>query len=223
MQEIIKKINEKLKPSGWYDCLRIFLESSHFSDIIVELKRKVDEDKQRFCPALNTAFRFLEECPYDKVTAVMLIDYSCNRLEQADGIPLSVPEGRYPDPTPIPLFQTVHEHTAHCDVNSWVHQGLLIVPLALTSRIEGRSHKKIWEPFIMRIIEAVNKRYPEAPWLLIGDDTHKYREDIASRHVRPIQLKKPMEDKRWHEWVTIILKSQGKAPINWQTILQPQG
>lgn len=214
MQEIVKAINNKLIPSQWYSTLRIFLESSDFADIITELKRKVDEDKQRFCPALNKAFRFLEECPYDKITTVMLIDYSCNILQQADGIPLSTVE-KYIDHTPVPLFQSIDNNQHKSDPNLWAKQGVLIVPLSLTSRIEGRSHKKIWSPLIMRIIESVNKKYPKIPWLLIGQDTYKYQEDIVSPHIRLLELKNPMLDTTWSDWSNEVLKSQGRSSIMW--------
>ena len=214
MQEIVKKINDKLRPSGWYDQMRFFLESSDFSDIIAELKRKVDQDHQRFCPAVGTAFRFLEDVPVDKVRAVMLIDYSCNKLEQADGVPLSTLD-KYVERTPVHIFQSINETQFKYDVNGWLKQGMLIAPLSLTSRIEGKSHKKIWSPFIMRIIESVNKNTPKVPWLLMGSDTWQYEEDILSPHIRRMELKNPMEDQQWHHWVNDVLKGQRKAAINW--------
>lgn len=214
MQEIIKKINDKLKPSGWYEQLRIFLESSDFSGIIAELKKKVDEDKQRFCPALSKAFRFMEDLNFDKVRAVIFIDYACNRLDQADGVPLSSPEKNFYEKTPTYLFQSINgKHSLN--VNKWVQQGMLIVPLALTTRIEGKAHKKVWEPFLMRLIESVNKHHPKAPCLLIGSDTWKYEEDLVSPHIRRLELKNPVDDREWHIWLNDILKSQGKPPITW--------
>ncbi len=220
MQEIISKINSKLKDSGWYDALRIFIESSDFSDIIVELKRKVDEDKQRFCPALNTAFRFLEECPVDKIKAVILIDYSSNRYEEASGIPLSLPDDNSnrslsPSSVPVCLFRSIDNNRYKYDVNAWVKQGILIVPLSLTSRIEGRSHKKLWSPLIMRIIEAVNRKNPNAPWLLMGDDCLKYQEDIVSPFVRHLELRNPVKDCDWSSWLNETFKSQNKPQIIW--------
>lgn len=214
MQQIVDKINDKLRPSGWYDMLRIFLESSDFRDIIVELKRKVDEDKQRFCPGLNNAFRFLESIKPADIKSVMLIDYNCNVLEQADGIPLSTPD-KYRERTPVHLFQSIIETQTKFDVEAWVKQGMLIVPLSLTSKIEGKPHKKLWSPLIMRIIETVNKKNPKAPWLLIGSDTWKYEEDIVSPHIRQVELKNPMTDRIWHIWTNDILKSQNKSPIIW--------
>ena len=214
MQEIVKKINDKLKPSGWYDQLRIFLDSSDFSDIIGQLKYKVEVEKQRFCPALNTAFRFMEESRFNKIRAVMFIDYACNRLEQADGVPLSAPDNNYLDRTPTYLFQSIDGKTSH-DVNKWMQQGLLIMPLALTSRIEGKAHKKVWEPLLMRVIETVNKVYPKAPCLLVGTDAWKYEDDLVSPAIRRVDLKNPLEDREWHQWLNENLKAQGRAAIKW--------
>lgn len=214
MQEIVKKINDKLKPSGWYDQLRIFLDSSDFSDIIGQLKYKVEVEKQRFCPALNTAFRFMEETPFGKLRAIMFIDYACNRLDQADGVPLSAPDKEFHDKTPTYLFQSIDGKTSH-DVNNWIQQGLLIVPLALTSRIDGKAHKKVWEPLLMRLIETVNKSYPKAPCLLVGTDSWKYEDDLVSPAIRRVDLKNPLEDREWHKWLNENLKAQGKRAISW--------
>lgn len=214
MQEIINKINAKLKPNGWYDQLRMFVESSDFCEIIAELKRKVDEDKQRFCPGLNIAFRFLEAIKPKDIKAVILIDYACNILDQADGIPLSSRD-KYFERTPVHLFQSIVETQTKFNVEGWVKQGILIVPLSLTSKIEGKSHKKLWAPFIMRIIESVNKNNAKAPWLLIGSDTWKYEEDILSPHIRRLELKNPMDDRQWHQWLNETLIAQKRAAITW--------
>jgi len=211
MQELVRKINDKLKLSGWYDELRIFLESSDFSDIIVELKKKVEIDRQRFCPGLNNAFRFLEAVQFNKIKLVILIDYSCNRLDQADGIPLSSLDAFY-DRSPLSIFKSIDDN--HHNVSDWNKQGVLVMPLALTSRIDGKSHKKIWERMIIRIIEVVNKRHSKIPWLLIGADTWKYEDDIASPNQRQMEFKSPMSDTQWPVWVNEKLKQIGKSPIS---------
>jgi hypothetical protein len=212
IEEIISKINEKLKPSGWYDQLRIFLESDDFSDIIEELRKKVEEDKQRFCPALNTAFRFLEAVPFDKVKTIILIDFISNKLEQSNGICLSIKKGD-PDYTPYNIFRSINQD--YHDANKWAEQGVLILPLAITSRIEGKAHKKLWAPFILRIIEKINKQHSNVPWVFIGSDTWQYEEDVISTHIRKMELKNPIEDKEWSSWVNTILLEQKQTPIKW--------
>lgn len=211
MQEIIKKINDKLKDSGWYDELRIFLESSDFSDIIGELKRKVEVDKQRFCPGLSSAFKFMELLPVSKIKAVILIDHISNRLDVANGIPLSNPHAD--DSTLIYFLRSID--TKLHDSKKWLEQGVLLLPLSLTCRIDGKAHKKLWIPFIMRMIETINKKHPNIPWMLIGNDTWKYEEDIVSDHIRKMELKIPMKDTTWSQWVNEVLINQSKAVIKW--------
>lgn len=215
MQELVQDINEKFKPSGWYNQLHIFFESSDFSNIIAQLKKKVDEDKQRFCPSLGRAFRFMKEVSPEEVKVIMLIDYISNRLDQSDGVALSTgrPRQDFMDLGPIPIFQSINDEKHNA--NNWVKQGVLILPLALTSRIGGKPHKKIWEPFIMRMIEAINTVNPYAPWLLMGSDTWKYEEDIKSPHTRRIELKNPLDDREWHQWVNNVLNRQRKGSITW--------
>jgi uracil DNA glycosylase len=219
MQEIVKKINEKLKESGWYDQLRIFLESSDFLDIVKELKKKVEEDNQRFCPALSSAFDFLEIVPVGKVRAVMFTDYLCNKLEYVTGVPFLLNMPGNPELNePGALCKSVDKKRKGGTyiVKSWLDQGVLIVPLALTTRIDGKPHSKLWEPFIMRIIEVLNKKYPDIPWLFLGAGTWKYEEDIASPHVRKMQLKTvSISDTQWPQWANDILTAQGKPTINW--------
>lgn len=217
MQDVAKKINNKLKASGWYDQLRIFLESSDFLDILKELKKKVDEDNQRFCPGLGNAFEFLESIDYSKVKGIIFTDYICNRIEHATGIPFSLNE-KIISMSPVAVYQSVDEkgkRGTH-DVNNWVKEGVLVIPLALTTRIEGKAHFKLWEPFIMRIIEVINKKYSNVPWILMGSGTWKYEEDIISPHVRKVELRgMTISENQWSQWVNRILVEQGKPPINW--------
>jgi len=212
MQEIVKKINEKLKSSGWYDELRIFLESSDFSDIIAELKKKVDVDKQRFCPGLGSAFRFLEEVPVNEIKAVLLVDYANNSIDYASGVAIST-KGLNSDTLIAQFIRSGADKNTSPD--KWVQQGLLVIPLSLTSRIDGKAHKKLWTPLVMRLIETVNKKHPHIPWVLVGNETWKYEEDLISNHVRRMELKVPIEDKEWSKWINSILISQKKTEINW--------
>ena len=214
MQEIIKKINERLKPTGWYDEMRIFLESSDFSSIIETLKKKVEVDKQRFCPGLGSAFRFLENIQYEKVKAVIVVEHTTNRLDQADGVPLSTLDEYY-DSVPRTIFKSI-DNVPTYDVLKWLEQGVLLVPLSLTSRIDGKAHKKLWQPFLMRIIEVVNKKEKNIPWVLLGTDSWQYEDDIASPYIRKVEIKKPMEDTNWASWINQVIGDHGRSPIKWK-------
>jgi uracil DNA glycosylase len=214
MRDVVQKICKKLEPSGWYSALRIFLESSDFLDIIEELKRKVDVDKQRFCPALNIAFRFLEQVPVEKVKAVMLVDHIFNTLEEANGIPLRSGTNTYPDRTPLTLYRSIDDLHDH-DSSKWVEQGVLLIPLSITCRIDGKPHKKLWAPIVMRLIEVINRNYSDVPWVLLGSNTFKYEEDIVSPHLRKLELYHPIQDRKWSQWINMLLKEQRKGEIKW--------
>jgi uracil DNA glycosylase len=214
-QEIVVKIKEKLKKSGWYDDLRIFLESSDFGGIVDELRKKVEVDNQRFCPNLGKAFRFMEEVPSKKIKAVLFLDYIPNRLQFSDGISLTSPSDIV-DSIQIDIIRSAGFPKMHI-IDKWIEQGLFIMPLALTTRIEGKPHKKIWEPFIMRLIEVINKKHPNIPWVLLGSDTWKYEEDIDSNYIKKIELKTPLAERDWANWIDECLSIQNKTSINWLT------
>jgi uracil DNA glycosylase len=212
MQEIIRKINDKLKEGQWYDELRIFLESSDFSDIFVELKKKVDIDKQRFCPSLATAFRFMEDVPVNKIKAVLFIDYVPNKLEYSTGMVLSN-KGRHCE---YIISEFLRSSTIKSpDPEKWVQQGLLVLPMSVTCRIDGKPHTKLWHPFVIRIIELINKTQPHVPWVLIGKDTWEYEENILSNHIRKTDFKLPFKDREWTQWINSVLISQKKQPVIW--------
>lgn len=213
-KKIVEKINSKLVPSKWYDHLRIFLQSGDFVSIIEELKNKVEKDNQRFCPALNTAFKFLEDIEVEKVKAVILIDYTSNILETSKGIPLM---GELVQHTPQNINSLLYSinKTKFVKVNKWVEQGVLIIPLAPTTRIGGQAHKKLWSPLIMRLLEVINKQHPDIPWSLVGSDTFKYYEDIISNNIRKVNIETPMKDTTWAQWINEILTKQGKPVIKW--------
>jgi uracil DNA glycosylase len=71
LEDIKLKLIEKLKPSGWADKLRGFVQSSDF-DKILEVLYKLREDGKRFTPPLKQVFRAFEECPVEKIRIVVL-------------------------------------------------------------------------------------------------------------------------------------------------------
>lgn len=212
-QEIVNKIKEKLKKNDWYDELRIFLESYDFAHIIEELKNKVEVDNQRFCPNIGKVFRFMEETSCSKIKTVLFIDYIPNKLQFSDGVLLSSPS-KIVDQVQIDIIKSIGVHD-QSNVENWMKQGVLIMPLSLTTRIEGKSHKKLWAPFIMRMLEAINKKHPNIPWVLLGSDTWKYEEDIDSNYIKKIELKSTVPERNWGNWINDALSIQGKPAIVW--------
>ena len=71
LEDIKLKLIEKLKPSGWADKLRGFVQSSDFNKIL-EVLYKLREDGKRFTPPLKQVFRAFEECPLKNLKVVMM-------------------------------------------------------------------------------------------------------------------------------------------------------
>jgi len=227
IKEIVGKINKKLEKSGWYEKMRLYLISEEFSGIVEKLKKFVDEDKRRFTPQLSIAFKWMELCPVDKIKAVILVDYVCPFIGYTDGIPMSLPvehkeDGTVVKKTPSPILKDIfvslnqkgdYHHTS--DLSHWCQQGVLIIPMAVTSEVDKKPMYKLWQPFLMRIIEAVNEHNPSVPWFLIGEKTFLYEDEIKSKYLRKAISWPKFEDVQWHEWINSILKSQKKKDIKW--------
>src|SRR4051812_1212846 len=86
-KEIVQKIQEQLKDSGWHAALRFWWIDSQFEEIIDTLKQYTKEGN-RWVPGAGKMLRWLKETPYDQVKVVMLIDESSNLLDYHQGIPL---------------------------------------------------------------------------------------------------------------------------------------
>jgi uracil DNA glycosylase len=71
LEEIKLKLVERLRPSGWADKLKGFVQSSDF-DKILETLYKLREDGKRFTPPLKVVFKAFEECPVNKLKVVMI-------------------------------------------------------------------------------------------------------------------------------------------------------
>ena len=89
ISNIKMEILNRLKPSGWYDIFRMFINSQEFDDILNDLKGKVDNGF-RFTPPFRDVFKAFELCPFDKLKAVILTsDGIIDSFGVYEGIPFS--------------------------------------------------------------------------------------------------------------------------------------
>lgn len=211
-KDISKRIGEKLVESGWYDKLHIYLGSSDFTGIIQQLIDKVEVEKQRFVPSMGNMCNFLEKTPYNTLKAVMLLEYVNNKLQFADGLPLH-PDMKASNALLTAVYNSMDHYTPNPE--HMQRQGVLIIPLALTARMDGKPHKGLWQSFILRLIEAINKEYKDIPWILMGKECHQYAIDIKSPNIRKIVISRPMVDNQWDSWTNEVIRSQGKEEVSW--------
>ena len=71
IEEIKKKLYENLKPSGWHRVLRMFIFSSDFDNILLQLIKQT-RDGKRFTPKVKQLFRAFEECPYTDLKVIII-------------------------------------------------------------------------------------------------------------------------------------------------------
>lgn len=219
MNEIIEAIHERLKPSGWFDELRLFLVSAEFTDIITKLKKGVDEDKKRFTPPLKIAFRFLEECPVDKVKVLILGETLYTQLGQSDGIPFSCNSLSKPDSVLTPILESVgytpETMKSATDLKKWAKQGVLMIPIPITSIVDGNPQYKLWAAFISYLLDKVNRKHPNIPCILMGPKTHGYEEILDTPHVKKLFIRPLRDHHNCWEYTNEILKKQRNGKINW--------
>lgn len=194
-KEIIDSIADKLVPSGWELVLRMFLYSSDMEQIIDGLKR-LREGGKRFIPSIGIMFRFLEECPFNNIKAVLLVD--CNRFRQDTQDSIAI----------------------------WSKQGVLVISISPTfiadkNRVSvgSKDMAKEWMPFIVYLIDKVNEYYPNIPWI-VADSKRVYRDLIKSKNTFTVLLSKEayiskniynnIRDMVYWNGINGIIRAQGK-------------
>jgi len=223
---VVEQLLKYLSGTGWEKVMYPYLNSSEFEYIIQELQDNIKKDK-RFVPSIEVAFRWMKECPFDQIKVVMMIDDDLNNLPSNQGIPLSSNNDKLRSMTDFNEKKIVGKYTLRSlveyltadtelfnyDLVHWCNQGVLMIPCALTQRLEGKPHYSIWKDFRARMVEIINEHYKAVPWVLVGEMTHDYEYLIDSKYTLPITLN-PLTH-NWTKWVDITLGNINKPTINW--------
>ena len=83
--DIVMKLQERLKPSGWYHRLQGLLTSEDFRKIIETLVVNSYEGK-RFTPVIKDLFKAFELTPFDEIKVIMVGQDPYPQLGIANGI-----------------------------------------------------------------------------------------------------------------------------------------
>ena len=184
--EIQQKLYEKLKPSGWGQALKGFFISSDMEKILLQLQTESEENR-KFTPRLKQVFRFLEECPYDKVKVVMMLQcpyqYMIEDKTVADGIPMSCLNTGKPQPSLSFVHKDIRKTVYHdqlwkapIDLKLWANQGVLLINAALTTTIgKVDTHLVLWRPFLIYLLDVLTWQKPGLVYVYMGN--------VAQRHM----------------------------------------
>lgn len=187
IDELILKLCEKLKESGWYNILKGFLLSEDFKKILITLQDNVNDGK-RFTPPLSQIFKCFEECPYDTLNTIIIGEDPYTSLDYADGLLLSSGNTKKFEMPLRVLLKAINDDVYNgkkdplkmdTDLKRLSHQGILLLNSSLTSEIHNDkiSHYKIWEPLINYLIDMLNNNQ-DYTWILMGKRTWKYEDVI---------------------------------------------
>lgn len=159
IEDIKKKLYEKLEPSGWGRVLRMFIFSSDFDNILLQLIKQT-RDGKRFTPKVKQLFRAFEECPYDDLKVIILGQDPYPQLGVADGISFSCSNTEEEQPSLRYMLNAVNDtvyqkrESTDIDLKRWSNQGVLMLNSALTTVIgKTGQHYMLWRPFLAYLFD----------------------------------------------------------------------
>lgn len=183
LQEIKQKMFDKLEPNGWGRVFKSFIFSSDFDQIISKLWN-LSQDGKRFTPPLKQVFRAFEECPYDKLQVVIILQDPYPQLGVASGIALSCDNTGKVQPSLRYVFEEI-ERTVYQeyptqqnpDLSRWSKQGILMLNTALTVEVDKiGSHYDIWKSFTTYLLDWLNSYNPGLVYLYMGKKAEEWSE-----------------------------------------------
>jgi uracil-DNA glycosylase len=187
--EIKEKLIEKLKPSGWANKLKGFIQSSDF-DKILETLYNERENGKRFTPPLKDVFKAFEECPEKDLKIVFIGQDPYPQLGVADGMAFSCGVTMKPQPSLRNMFEAIEETVyqgfpTYQDPNltRWANQGVLLLNTALTCQVDKiGSHYNIWNEFVMYVFDMLNFTNSGLIFVLLGAKAQELESIIGPNH-----------------------------------------
>lgn len=226
---IINALKPDLIKSGWYNILRMYINSQEFKEI---LKFLINEPLigNRFTPPLRKVFNSFYKCEYDNLKVVFIANEPYGSIKIDDGLAFSQPTGTIKE-KPIKVLHSNINKTIYngdktvADFNSdlklWAEQGVLLLNSSLTAVINKKGyHNEIWKSFINYTIDMLNSRNKNIIYVLFGDNAKYYKEVINEDDNLIITLEHPSVGYKWNSEdlfnkINNYLKNHDKILINW--------
>lgn len=223
--------NEKLFGEGWAKLLQPFLDSQVFKNIGIELKRQQTANT-RIYPVFDDVFRCFKECPLEDTVAVFA-GVNPYVYGQADGLLFSTQE-QSESSTPqllTKMFDELEKDTKQLylardnDLTRWANQGILLLPLDLTT-VKGKptAHLELWSPMMRFLFRTLGKEGVGITYVLFGKHAHEYDRYLDPLSCDYYYLEHPMsavkEQRNWRSnkiftRISSISKLIHDKEINW--------
>ncbi len=224
-------VDPKIEPS-WLEVL----ESSFSSSYFVALKNFLVQEKktQIIFPKGENIFAAFNHTPFKKVKVVILGQDPYHGIGQANGLCFSVNPGVALPPSLKNIYKELHqdigiEMTTNGDLSSWADQGVLLLNSVLTVKAHNAaSHRNQgWETFTDDVISAISENLENVVFLLWGNYAKnkgqhinaKKHHVLTSAHPSPFSAYNGFFGNKHFSKTNQFLKSIGKTPIKWESIL----
>ncbi len=218
----------KLDPT-WLELLQDQFDMPYFQ----HLKQTLIEEKKKFVihPPGSKIFAALDECPLDKVKAVIIGQDPYHNPGQANGLCFSVADGVAPPPSLVNIFTELHDDLnipmpQNGNLEKWARQGVLLLNASLTVRAhQAASHSQIgWQQFTDTIIQRLSERKENLVFLLWGSfairkktliSPHRGHFVLEAPHPSPLSAYRGFFGCKHFSRANAFLTSKGIAEIDW--------
>ena len=204
----------------------------------IELLKKISDileiEKQKYegldifppCPLIFNTFTHIQP---DEIKIVILGQDCYHKKNQAIGRCFAVENNIKNPPSLRNIIKEVKSDTG-CELQDssllhWNTQGVLLLNTALTvTESCPGSHLHIWKPFIMKLLEKLNRQNPSIIYLLWGKFSqnlyqqldYKTQYNLTASHPSPLSANRGgWFGSRHFTKANEILKQQNKIPIQW--------
>jgi len=191
IQDVQKKLYQRLEPSGWSDPLKGFILSGDFTTILTTLLEEAKEGK-RFTPVLKQVFRCFEECPYESLSVLLSSSEPYPYPDVADGLAFSCGNThklqaslRYMQHDINQSIYQDNDRKMITDLTCWANQGVLLLNTALTTTInKTEQHYNLWSPFIAYLYDILSHKKKDIVYVFLGKRSREWENSIPDTNYK---------------------------------------
>lgn len=158
-------------------------------DLIFSQLKELNK-KSNIYPSRDKVFKAFE-VPYSEVKVIILGQSPYHTKYVADGLAFSSGKPLYCPPSLKVILKEVEDdvynglnldRTSNYSLEDWSKQGVLLLNTTLTVSEGNPEGHNIWEPFIDKVINTLNKK-DKLVWMLWGSDAKAYKIKINHSHL----------------------------------------
>ena len=218
-------------PHSWRSVLRDEIAQPYFVDLFIWLQN--ERTQFSIFPPEELVFSALSLTPPEQVRVVILGQDPYHGSGQAHGLSFSVQRGVRVPPSLRNIYAELQsdlgvEAPLHGNLESWAHQGVLLLNTTLTVR-EGDAGSHAghgWEKFTDAIISFLGSQQSHVVFVLWGSHAQKksgliqpQHTILTSAHPSPLSAHRGFLGSRPFSQINQALTAHGQQAIDWRILL----